>query len=215
MAEETYQLLLTKIEPHFEDINNCHEFMHTKRVLKLALKLGELEKADLEIIKTAALLHDIARQKQDESKGKICHAEEGANMAEEILKEINYPKEKIEQVKHCIKTHRYRNNNIPETIEAKIIYDADKLDAIGAIGIARAISFSGHIGACVHHSDKQLLLNSEGYSKYDCAYREYLVKLSKIKDKMLTNGGKKMAEERHTFMEIFFNRINNEIEGKL
>ena len=216
MNEEFFSKLRDKIKPHYEGGNNCHEFMHTERVYNLATKIAQKEKADLEIVKIATLLHDIARKKQDESKGKICHAEEGGKMAQEILNELDYPKDKIEEIKHCIESHRFRKSSItPKTTEAKVLYDADNLDAIGAIGIGRAFSFAGHVGACVHHPDKELLINSEPYGEHDCAYREYLVKLSKIKEKMLTQTGKEMAEERHDFMNEFFTRLNLETEGKI
>jgi len=130
-----------------EGINPCHDFMHTERVLNLALHIGEKEGADLEIITLSALLHDIARKEQDESKGKICHAQRGAELAKDILKEKGMDEDKINRVIHCIEAHRFRNGCIPESIEAKVLSDADKLDAIGAIGIGRAFSFSGHIGA--------------------------------------------------------------------
>ncbi len=212
--KEFYKVLEEKIFPYFEGINSCHDFDHSKRVLNIALSIGEKENADLNIIKISALLHDIGRQKQDESKGKFCHAEEGAKMAREILEEFGLDKDLINSVVHCIETHRFRKGNPPLTKEAKVIYDADKLDGIGAIGILRATSFSGFLGAKVHNPHVDIETTLE-YGNEDSAYREYLVKLVKVKNKMLTEEGKKLAEERDKFMHLFFNRANKEVEGEL
>jgi len=211
-------LLFEKIKEEakkmLDGINSCHEWEHTERVYNLAMKIGKKENADMEILGLSAILHDIARKEQDESNGKICHAERGAVLAKEILKRYGFKKEKIENVAHCIEAHRYRNDKIPGTKEAKILYDADKLDAIGAIGIGRAFSFAGHIGAKIHNRNVDLK-KTDAYSIDDTAYREYMVKLRHIKDKMLTTGGKKIAEERHKFMRNFFERLNKEVDGEI
>ena len=201
-------------EKLLENGNSCHELEHTERVYNLALHIGKKEKADLEILSLASILHDIARKDQDESDGKIDHAELGAKIADEILRKQNIPEEKIKAVVHCIKTHRYRNSNIPETLEAKVLYDADKLDAMGAIGIGRAFSFSGHIKSKVHNKGADLS-KTKPYSIDDTAWREYEVKLKHLKDKMLTKEGRRIAEERHNFMEKFFERLNKEVDGEL
>lgn len=199
---------------YHEGINPCHDFTHTERVVKLALDLGKKENADLEVIELASILHDIGRKEQDESNGKICHAEKGAELSRNILKRYGYDKETIDKVAHCIESHRFRNDISPETKEAKILFDADKLDSIGAIGIGRAFSFAGHIGAKVHDS-KISIEKTKEYTKEDSAYREFLVKLSKVKDKILTKTARKIAEERHNFMTNFFDRINKEVIGEL
>jgi len=206
--------LKQEIQKYFEGTNPCHDFMHTERVKNLALHIGKKENADLEIIEIASLLHDIARKIQDESKGEICHAEQGGIIAREILKSKGLEENKINKIIHCIETHRFRKNNKPESKEAQILYDADKLDSIGAIGLARAISFSGSVGANVHNPNVDIA-NTKEYSKDDSAYREYLVKLSKIKNELLTEEGKRIAQERHKFMEDFFTRINQEVAGEL
>lgn len=212
MNEEFFEELQEKIMPYFEGINPCHDFFHTKRVLDLALNIGESEECDLDILRAAALLHDVGRKAQDECCGKICHAEEGGRISREILKEIGCSDEFIRKVVHCVEAHRFRKDNIPESIEAKVLYDADKLDAIGGIGILRATSFAGFIGAHVHNADIDVP-NTKAYSKDDSAYREFLVKLIKIKDKMLTVEGRRVAEGRHKFMEEFFERVNAEVAG--
>jgi uncharacterized protein len=97
-------------------------------------------------------------------------------------------------------------------LEEQIIYDADKLDSIGAVGIGRAFHFAGREGAKLHNS-AEAALNSAAYSREDSAYREYLVKLRHIPERMLTVAGRELAIERAAFMDQFFQRLNHEIFG--
>jgi len=214
MDDEFFDRLRGRVLVYFEGTNPCHDISHVDRVLKLALRLGESEGADLEIVWAAALLHDVARKEQDELGGMVCHAERGGELARDILKEMGISEESIKKVVHCVETHRFRKENIPESVEAMVLYDADKLDAIGAIGILRAGSFSGSIGANVHDTSIDIE-NTEAYGKDDSAYREFLVKLVKVKDKMLTVSGREIAVGRHDFMVEFFDRLNKEVEGEL
>ena len=192
--------------------NGSHAWEHTQRVHNLCTHIGHAEGADQEVLELAAYLHDIGRLYQDKSKGTVCHAEKGAEMAQELLE--HYPlsvKQKI-NVLHCIRSHRFRGNAHPETLEAKVLFDADKLDAIGAIGIARAFQFAGEIGAKFHNPAVKPE-HTQPYTEEDTGYREFRVKLRKIKDRMLTPEGRRMAEERHVFMEAFFERFLKEHEG--
>lgn len=211
---DLFNKIKKEVKNKLSGINSCHEWEHTERVYNMAMHIGKKENADLEILSLAAILHDIARKEQDESNGKIDHAEKGAILAKEILKKHNLSKEKIENIIHCIETHRYRNDKIPQTKEAKVLYDADKLDAMGAVGIGRAFSFAGHVGAKVHNKNTDLS-KTKSYSIDDTAWREYEVKLKHLKDKMLTDEGKRIAKERHEFMKIFFDRLNKEVDGEV
>lgn len=199
---------------HFADAKYSHDWEHTERVYRLCMHIGRVEGADLEVLAIAALLHDIGRAIQDTSRGTLCHAEQGARIAEEILEKHIMPLEKKENIIHCIVSHRYRNSHHPQSLEAKVLFDADKLDAIGAVGIARAYLFAGEVGAVLHNPDLDPLM-AKPYSRDDTGYREYMVKLSKIKDRMLTPEGRYMAQERHAFMEEFFSRFLKEFEGQL
>lgn len=198
----------------FSSSKGCHDFEHTLRVYNLALQIGKKEKADLEILKLAALLHDIGRKKEDLTAGKICHAILGAKLAEKILKKYNYDKNLIPKILHCIESHRFRGSNKPQSKEAKILFDADKLDSIGAVGIGRAFLFAGEIGATLHNKNSNIK-NTKPYSKEDTAFREFSVKLKHVKDKMLTKEGRRIAKERHKFMVDFFALLKNEINGTL
>ncbi len=197
---------------YFLNAKGSHDWDHVERVYKLCLRIGKKENADLEVLKFAALLHDLARTEEQESKGMICHAERSAEIARKILEKHNVDKEKIDKIIHCIEAHRFRGNKTPKFKEAKILFDADNLDSIGAVGIGRAFLYAGEIDAKLHNKDIDVE-KTEPYTKEDTAYREFMVKLKKVKDRMLTKEGKRIAEERHKFMVDFFNRLNEEVEG--
>jgi uncharacterized protein len=192
----------------------CHGFDHSERVYELCRHIGKREKADVEVLSIASYLHDIGRIDQDKSNGRICHAEAGAKKAREILANYNLSKEKINNIIHCIEVHRFRGSNKPKTLEAKILRDADKLDAIGAVGIGRVFFFASEVGAYLHNKDVDIK-KTKPYTKEDTAYREFLVKLKFIKNEIITKEGKKIAKGRHQFMINFFNRINKEVTGEL
>jgi len=189
---------------------SSHDIDHTLRVRDLCMQIWQIEWADLETLEIAALLHDIWRPKEFETKWEICHAEYWANLAWEFLKNLWLEQDKVDNIVYCISTHRFRKWNPPETLEAKILFDADKLDCIWAVGIGRAFMCAGEIWAKLHNDKWVDIEKTEEYSKDDTAYREYVIKLRKIKDKMFTETGKKLAEKRHKLMEIFFDELLDE-----
>lgn len=188
----------------------CHDYAHTLRVLHNAELLLQTESgADSFVVRTAALFHDFARPEELASNGKQDHAQLGADLVRIELEQLHCRPDFVTHVTDCIRTHRYRGKLIPETLEAQIVYDADKLDSTGAFGIARAFHFAGRIGACLHNTAEEAV-NSNAYGKNDSAYREYLVKLRHLPGKMLTESGRELAKERAAFMDDFFARLNNE-----
>ena len=207
--DKLYQMTADKLL----NTGSCHDFDHTKRVMNnAALLLKSCPGADAEIVTLAALLHDIARPEEDAGKGKCCHAELSALYAGEILKNAGVDRHTADQVVNAIRRHRFRRGEAPDTIEAKILYDADKLDSLGAVGLGRAFLFAGHCNARLHNSEKEAL-DSQPYSREDTAYREYLVKLRFVPEKMFTLQGKKIAVGRLRFMEEFFSTLEAEING--
>ncbi len=194
--------------------NHCgHDFDHTLRVFRNALLLAEKCGGDIEIISVAAMLHDVGRKEEFLSGGTVCHAEKGAVIARNFLTRRNFSSDFINAVVHCIERHRFRRGLPPESLEAKILFDADKLDSIGPVGIGRAFLFAGNSGARLHNSKEQALKAGE-YSYQDTAYREYLVKLAKVKDRMFTAPGRELAEYYTVFMDNFFKEMNLQIKGK-
>lgn len=197
-----------------ENSGGSHDWEHTRRVVGLSRTIGAAEGADMEVVIAAAFLHDIGRNHQDGSNGKVCHAQKGAQMAEELLKDFDFSPDRKKNILHCVAAHRFRRPPEPSTLEAKVVFDADKLDAIGAVGVARAYLFAGELGAKLHNPDIDVE-TAAAYSKDDTGFREYRVKLRLIKDRMLTPTGKKMAEARHRFMESFFKQFLAEYDGRL
>jgi len=189
-----------------------HDWEHIERVYRLTVRIAPLEKADLEIVGIAALLHDVKRPQEDSSQGTICHAEQGALFALSFLKHRGMAQQKAERIAECIRSHRYRSKYLPTTTEAKVLFDADKLDSLGAVGIARAFHFAGQINARVH-SPLVDIDTSEPYGKNDTAYREFLVKLTHIRKRLYTQEAQRLATERHHFMVNFFSQLNEEVEG--
>jgi len=211
--ESKYAHVYEFVKSKLKSAPGCHDFDHTLRVLRNAEDIAaEIPEADLQIIRLAALLHDIARPEEMSAKGKLCHAEKGAEVCASELQKYDFPQTVIEKICVCIRSHRFRGNGpVPQSLEAKIIYDADKLDSIGAVGIARAFHFAGRENACVHNTREEAL-SSEPYSREDSAYREYLVKLRYVPEKMLTGPGRRHAAVRAKFMHDFFEQIENEIK---
>jgi uncharacterized protein len=216
-ASKLFMNLIEKITQKAKELlsvsKGSHDWDHTLRVYNTCLQLARSEGADEETIMIAALLHDIGRHTQDVSGGKVCHAEVGAKMATDLLSEYELDQSKKDNIIHCIATHRFRNSLTPESLEAKVLFDSDKLDAIGAVGIGRAFLFAGEHGAKLH--DRNVDINrAHEYSREDTAYREYMFKLRKVKERMLTESGRKLAQSRHDFMVEFFDRLNREVDGK-
>jgi len=199
-------------QTYFAESTGCHGWDHTERVLALARRIARVEGADLAVVSAAALLHDIGRREESASNGTCCHAARGAEIACQFLSSQAVPPEIIQRIVHCIAAHRFRNSLAPESLEARILFDADKLDSIGAVGIGRAFQFAGEVGARLHDPAVDPA-NSRPYSMEDTAYREYLVKLRYLKDRMLTATGRRLAAERSAFMDTFFTRLNDEVAG--
>jgi len=209
--------MLTAVElqarKFFKGARGSHDWEHTLRVCRLCERIGPVEGADMDVLLAAAYLHDIGRSFQDRSHGEVCHAEKGARLAACIVGGLALTSQQKENVLHCIRSHRYRGSHKPGTVEARVLFDADKLDAIGAIGVARAFLFAGEVGARLHSGDINIE-STAPYSIDDTGYREFKVKLCKIKDRILTREGQKLAVDRHRIMVEFFNRFLDEYEGK-
>ena len=126
-----------RVVPENDDV---HGFGHRAR-LPAVPKIGQVEGADMEILLTAALLHDAQGSHPGEN-SRDDHHLRSADFAGEVLSGMGWPTEKIALVQHCIRAHRYRKEDIPESLEAKLLFDADKLDVIGAVGVVRALAYA-------------------------------------------------------------------------
>lgn len=198
---------------YFRSARGSHDWDHTERVFKLCLRIGRKERADLEVLRLAALLHDIGREAEDRTNGRVCHAERSAELARRILKKHGIDEKRTAEVVRCIETHRFRGEHVPDSLEGKVLFDADKLDSLGAIGIGRAFLFAGEVGAQLHNPNI-IVGETRPYTREDTAYREFLVKLRKIKGRIFTREGRKIARDRHFYMAEYFKRLNREVIGR-
>lgn len=184
----------------------------------MAEKLAVAEGADLEIVRAAALLHDAEGSNLSDTLKRASHHESSAEFAMEILTAEAWSMDRIAAVQHCIRTHRFRGSSeAPQTLEAQILFDADKLDAIGAVGIARVIAYSARVPRPFYQPPSTQFLE-KGLCEPDelhTAYHEHIFKLSKIKERMYTKTGKAMALERHTFIDEYFKRLIAEWNGDI
>jgi len=214
---ETEAALLADIrrraKAHFAQAKGSHDWDHTLRVHRLCRHIGTAEGVDLLVAEAAAYLHDIGRAHQDRTNGRLCHAEKGAAIASRMLEDYPLDDGRKQNIVHCIAAHRFRSGETPRTPEASVLFDADKLDAIGAVGVARAFQFAGELGARLHSPEVDVT-RAPAYSIDDTGYREYRVKLSKIRERILTPAGRRLADERHQFMALFFERFLEEYEGE-
>lgn len=202
---------------------SAHNLDHVYRVYSLCLLIAKSEKdVNLDVLIPAALLHDIARVKESKDEtGEIDHAVLGSEMAGEILRLLEYEETEIDKIKHCILAHRFRTGNEPRTIEAKILFDADKLDVIGATGIARTFMLAGQFGQRLEIDDsldEYLKTNTvengriKDVSKHS-PFIEYEVKFKKVPNKLYTQKAREIGIKRLKFMEEYFSALRAEIRG--
>ncbi len=205
--------LLERARSFYQGKDATHDFDHVLRVLALVRRIGPAEGADMRILEAATLLHDIARE--EETRTGVDHALAGAERAREIVREWGYTAQEAEAVAEAIAGHRFRNDREPQTVEAKVLYDADKLDAIGAIGVARAFAYAGYTGQRLW---TPVPPGARASRPIDPSWHsppiEFAVKLSRLADTMYTATGRAFARERHAFMAAFFERLEAEVRGE-
>lgn len=212
--------ILTKTENHIRQKlkgeGSGHDWWHIHRVRNTALKLGEEEQADLFIVELAALLHDIADHKFHGGDEEI-----GPVTAQSWLESLEVEESVIEHVCEIIRDVSFKGAEVEtlmKTIEGKVVQDADRLDAIGAIGIARAFAYGGHKGRELHNPNitPETHDSFEQYKKSTGpTLNHFYEKLFLLKDRMNTESGRKLAEERHQFMEEFVERFLTEWDGNV
>lgn len=210
LDKEFFDKLTEKAKSYSEE-GGSHEFSHTERVYNLAIKISEGENADLDIVRAAALLHDIAREKED-NKECECHAKEGARMANEILREMKFPEDKIAKVVYAIAVHRHSTGITPDTKEAAIIQDADRLDALGAITIARMFSSGGKVGLPLYAPEISSKNHYKGQKSTIEGFHKKILKITP--ETFKTEKAREMAKGRYEFVQEFLERFVKEWEGK-
>lgn len=193
-----------------------HDFAHVLRVLRLAERLAQEEGADLEIVQAAALLHD-AEGSAPDSAERMSHHHRSARFAGQVLLAEGWPAERISAVQHCIRAHRFRHDGeTPETLEARILFDADKLDVLGAIGVARVVAYAAinHQPFYATPSQQFLRTGEKEAGEPHSAYHEYLFKLKRITERLHTASARTLAAERELYLSEYFDRLGAEMSGE-
>jgi uncharacterized protein len=204
--EKTFKL---KIEELFQGHDPAHDLLHFERVVKTAKELCEKENGKKEIVIPAAWLHDFILIPKNDPRRSIASSL-AAEEACLYLKSINYPQEFLPEIALAIKGHSYSANIAVTSLEAKIVQDADRLDAIGAIGIARCFATSGMMRTSFYHrGDPFCIQRMPDDSQFTLDH--FYIKLFKIVEKLNTDSGRKMGEQRLKVMKEFFNELKLEI----
>ena len=201
---------------YYADADPVHDFEHILRVLALAERLGRAEGADLDILRAAVLLHD-ATGSTSGNHSRATHHHASAEFAREVLEAEGWAADRIEAVLHCIRAHRFRDKTEPpQTLEAKILFDCDKLDVLGAIGVARTFAYAALAGEPLTGEPSAKFLHSREKEPGEphTPYHEFLFKLSHVKDRMHTATARTLAEERHRYLTEYFERLAREVKGE-
>ena len=209
MKKETYNLLETYMRSCMED--SAHDAEHIYRMLYNALEIAKAEPSvDYDVLIAACLLHDIGRKEQF-ADPRLCHAAVGSEKAFRFLTENGFSVDFAEQVRHCILTHRFRKATPPQTPEAKILFDADKLDVTGAIGIARSLMYKADMAEPLYHvlPDGGIADGTEDLGP--SFFREYKFKLEKLYDKFYTPKGAELARSRQAIAAAFYENLYREV----
>lgn len=209
MTKETYNAIERYMLGIMDD--SAHDCQHVYRVLYNALEIAKAEpEVDYDILIAACLLHDIGRPDQI-ADSSLCHAEVGSEKAYRFLLGLGMTEAFASQVRHCILTHRFRKNLLPQTIEARILFDADKLDVTGAIGIARTLLFKGTVTEPLYRLLPDGTISDGTHDIGHSFFREYKFKLEKLYDRFLTQKGAELAKERQAIAKAYYESLYREV----
>ena len=209
MDKKSYSELEQYMKECMED--SAHDKEHIYRVLYAALEIaGEEEGVDYDVLICACLLHDIGRQEQFENP-KVCHAEAGAKKAYRYLRSHGYSEEFAARVADCIREHRFRSGVKPESLESRILFDADKADVTGALGIARTLLYEGNVSTPIFTRTAAGEISDGIGDKEPSFFREYKKKLEGIYDKFYTKRGKEIAAARREAAKAFYDSLLHEV----
>ena len=210
LTRAEYETIERIMRSHMKD--SAHDAEHIYRVLRAALAIAEGHpQADMDVLLAACLLHDIGRGAQFRDPS-VSHADAGADMAFEHLTGLGWDRARAQRVSEAIRAHRYRSGARPETIEARILYDADKLDVAGAMGVARTLVYQGKVDEPLYRvdGDGEPLDGHEGEPSF---MNEYVFKLSKLYDGFFTPEAAEMARSRARAARAFCESLLQEARG--
>lgn len=210
MTKQTYTMLENYMLSCMND--SAHDKEHIYRVLYKALEIAKDEAdVDYDILTAACLLHDIGRQEQF-ADPKVCHAKAGAKKAYAFLTEHGFSQDYAVEVSRCILTHRYRRDCQPESIEAKILFDADKIDVAGALGIARTLVYLGELSKPLYSLTEDGEVSDGQGDPEPSFFQEYRFKLEGLYEGFMTKKGAEIAREREKAARDFYNNMLREVK---
>ena len=212
MTKQQYTLLENFMLSSMED--SAHDCEHIYRVLYNALQIAkEEEPVNYDILIAACLLHDIGRKEQFADPS-LCHAMVGADKAYNFLLMQGFGEDFAQAVRHCIQTHRFRKALQPQTIEAKILFDADKLDVTGAIGIARSLMYKADVAEPLYTKLADgSICDGSAEDAPSSFFREYKFKLEKLYDKFYTAAGAALAQDRRHIAAAYYESLYKEVSA--
>jgi uncharacterized protein len=194
----------------------AHDFDHVLRVTRMAVRIAAAEGADVEVVRLAALLHDAPVAEQSLAERRGAHHLAAAHYAGDLMAGRGLETERVANVVHCIEAHRFRDRTVtPATLEARCLYDADKLDSIGAIGVARAFAYGGAHGSRLWSEpwpDAPPADAQPQGAEYTPVH-EYVYKLQRLQGTLYTATARAVAAQRHEFMRLFFDQLDAEMQG--
>ncbi|HHP7236834.1 HD domain-containing protein [Longibacter sp.] len=197
------------LDDRMAEADAAHDRAHILRVVQSARRLAEEEGADLDVVVPAAWLHDcVVLEKDDPRRGQA--SQRAADMAVQFLDRIEYPAETHDGIRHAIEAHSYSAGIPPDTMEAKVVQDADRLDALGAIGIARCMMVGGALGNRLYHTDDPFC---ENRPPDDASYTidHFYEKLLGLPETMQTRAGREEAERRADVMREYLDDLRREV----
>ena len=202
MTRETYGLLNEYMISQMDDA--AHDREHILRVLYNAMDIASYENdVDIDVLIAACILHDVGRREQFADPS-VCHAAVGAGKAYDFLKSHGFSEEFASHVRDCVRTHRYRRARPPESVEAKILFDADKLDAVGAMGVARTLNYKGQVGDPLYNMGPDGIPSDGVGDTVNSFFHEYKFKLERLYDGFYTKRGRELAMSRKKAAEEFY-----------
>lgn len=209
-------LTLENARSWYQHVDAVHDFSHIERVYKMSERLAVAEGADLEIVHAAALLHD-ADGTTPGSDARLEHHLRSAEFAGKMLREEGWSEERIQAVQHCVRAHRFRGDaEPPATIEAKCLFDADKLDVLGAIGAIRVSVYAALAGTPFYCQPSRQFIETgkEEEGELHSAYHEHLFKLKNVENRLFTTTAREIARARSDYLDGFFEQLIAEINGE-
>lgn len=209
MNQDTFSMLENYMASCMED--SAHDREHIYRVLYNALDIARTEEnVDYDVLICACLLHDIGRKEQFENPA-LCHAEVGGNKAYQFLIDHSFSERFAAEVRACIQSHRYRKSNPPQSIEAKILFDADKIDVSGAIGIARTLIYKGQVSEPLYSLLPSGQVSNGERDAQPSFFQEYKYKLENMYSHFYTKRGREIAGQRQAAAVAFYDSLFQEV----